>query len=118
MSSSAPPGYDPPLQAAGVPAGAMLRAVDMPAWDYYRQRRAFREEAHPCGGDPWVMENVQIHAGGVDEPPLVPAPLLGEQTYQIAEELLGLDAGQTADLVRRGVLEIAATPGESAATRS
>lgn len=105
------------LQSAGVPAGAMLRAVDMAAWDYYRQRRAFREERHPYGSAPWVMENVQIHAGRVAEPPLVPAPLLGEQTYQIAEELLGLDATQTDDLVRRGVLEIAAKPGESTAPR-
>ena len=105
------------LQAAGVPAGAMLRAIDMPAWGYYRQRRAFREERHPYGAAPWVMENVQIHAGRVDEPPLVPAPLLGEQTYQVAAELLGLDAAQTDDLVRRGVLEIAARPGEGAATR-
>jgi crotonobetainyl-CoA:carnitine CoA-transferase CaiB-like acyl-CoA transferase len=105
------------LQAAGVPAGAMLRAIDMPDWDYYRQRRAFREERHPLGGSPWVMENVQIHAGRVAEPPLLAAPLLGEQTYQIAQELLGLDAAQTDELVRRGVLEIAAKPDESAAIR-
>jgi crotonobetainyl-CoA:carnitine CoA-transferase CaiB-like acyl-CoA transferase len=98
------------LQSAGVPAGAMLRAIDMPAWAYYRQRRAFREEIHPYGTEPWVMENVQIHAERVADPPLMPAPLLGEQTYQIAEELLGLDAAQTDDLVRRGVLEIAPTP--------
>jgi crotonobetainyl-CoA:carnitine CoA-transferase CaiB-like acyl-CoA transferase len=106
------------LQSAGVPAGAMLRAIDMPAWDYYRQRRAFRDETHPYGGTPWLMENVQIHAERVEEPPLVPAPLLGEQTYQIAEELLGLDTAQTDDLVRRGVLEIAAKPGEGAAARA
>jgi crotonobetainyl-CoA:carnitine CoA-transferase CaiB-like acyl-CoA transferase len=105
------------LQAAGVPAGAMLRPIDMPAWDYYRQRRMFREEKHPYGRHPWVMENVQIHAGRVADPPLVPAPLLGEQTYQIAEELLGLDAAQTDDLVWRGVLEIAAKPDGSAAAR-
>jgi crotonobetainyl-CoA:carnitine CoA-transferase CaiB-like acyl-CoA transferase len=105
------------LQAAGVPAGAMLRATDMLAWDYYRQRRAFREETHPYGSDPWVMENTQIHAERVEEPPLVPAPLLGEQTYQVAEELLGLDAAQTADLVRRGVLEIAVKPGKGTAAR-
>lgn len=72
------------LQAAGVPAGGMLRAIDLPAWDYYRQRHAFREEIHPYGTGPYVLENVQIHAEGVDEPPPGPAPLLGEQTYQIA----------------------------------
>jgi len=98
------------LQSAGVPAAAMLRAIDMPAWGYYRQRRSFREEVHPLGTGPWVMENTQIQAGRVAEPPLLPAPLLGEQTYQIAEELLGLDTAQTGDLVRRGVLEIAPDP--------
>lgn len=104
------------LQVAGVPAGAMLRAIDLPAWDYYRQRRAFREELHPYGTEPYVMENVQIHAEGVAEPPLVPAPLLGEQTYQIAAELLGLDTAQTDELVRRGVLEIAPEPRNVSAT--
>jgi crotonobetainyl-CoA:carnitine CoA-transferase CaiB-like acyl-CoA transferase len=98
------------LQAAGVPAGAMLRAIDMPGWGYYRQRRSFREEVHPLGTGPWVMENVQIRAGSVAEPPALPAPLLGEQTYQIAEELLGLGTAQIDDLVRRGVLEIAPDP--------
>jgi crotonobetainyl-CoA:carnitine CoA-transferase CaiB-like acyl-CoA transferase len=95
------------LQAAGVPAGAMLRAIDLPAWDYCRQRRAFREEIHPYGTEPYVLENVQIHAERVAEPPCGPAPLLGEQTYQIAAELLGLDTARTDDLVRRGVLEVA-----------
>jgi crotonobetainyl-CoA:carnitine CoA-transferase CaiB-like acyl-CoA transferase len=88
----------------------MLRAIDMPAWGYYRQRRSFREESHPLGTGPWVMENVQIQAESVAEPPLLPAPLLGEQTYQIAEELLGLDTAQAGELVRRGVLEIAPDP--------
>ena len=62
------------------------------------------------------MENVQIHAERVAEPPLLPAPLLGEQTYQIAEELLGLDTAQIDELVRRGVLEIALEPRDTFAT--
>ena len=95
------------LQAAGVPAGAMLRAIDMPAWGYYKQRGAFREERHPRATEPYVLENPQIHAERVDEPPLLPAPLLGEQTRPIAAELLGLTPAQTDDLVRRGVLESA-----------
>ena len=103
------------LQAAGVPAGAMLRAIDMLEWGYYRQRRMFRQEHHPYGSEPYVLENVQIHAERVAEPPMVPAPLLGGQTYQIAEELLGLDGTEIDDLVRRGVLEIASKPGDTAA---
>jgi crotonobetainyl-CoA:carnitine CoA-transferase CaiB-like acyl-CoA transferase len=98
------------LQTAGVPAGAMLRAVDMPDWEYYRARRAFREEQHPHGDAPWVMENVQVHADHVAAPPLVPAPLLGEQTYRIAQELLGRDHAAVDALLTRGVLEIAPRP--------
>ena len=100
------------LQGAGVPAGAMLRATDMLTWAHYRQRRAFREEHHPHAGEPWAMENLQIQAERIAEPPLGPAPRLGEQTYQIAAELLGLDAAQADDLVRRGVLEVSPGPDQ------
>ncbi|PPJ26667.1 CoA transferase [Nocardia nova] len=95
------------MQAVGVPAGAMLRALDLPVWEYYRRRNAFRTEDHPYGSEPYVLENVQIHADGVAAPPLGPAPLLGEQTYRIAQDLLGLSEAQIDELVRRGVLEVA-----------
>jgi crotonobetainyl-CoA:carnitine CoA-transferase CaiB-like acyl-CoA transferase len=93
------------LQAAGVPAGAVMHADELPAWGYYEQRRAFREELHPHADVPFVMENVQIHCGHVADPPLGQAPLLGEQTAEIAAELLGLDAAEIAELHERGVLE-------------
>jgi crotonobetainyl-CoA:carnitine CoA-transferase CaiB-like acyl-CoA transferase len=95
------------LQAAGVPAGAVLHAEEIPGWGYYEQRRAFREELHPHGASPFMMENVQIHCGHVADPPLGQAPLLGEQTEEIAAELLGLDAAQIRELHRRAVLETA-----------
>lgn len=93
------------LQAAGLPAGAVLRADEVPGFGYYRQRRMFREELHPFGSAPFVMENVQIHCAHVADPPLGQAPLLGEQTAEIAAELLGLDPAQIAALHDRGVLE-------------
>ncbi|VEG57053.1 L-carnitine dehydratase/bile acid-inducible protein F [Mycolicibacterium aurum] len=93
------------LQAAGVPAGAVLHAHDIPGWGYYQQRRAFREELHPHGPAPFMLENVQVHCDHVADPPLGQAPLLGEQTSEIATELLGLDPDQIDDLHRRGVLE-------------
>ncbi|WP_329060631.1 CaiB/BaiF CoA-transferase family protein [Amycolatopsis sp. NBC_01480] len=98
------------LQAAGVPAGAMLRGIDLADWEYYRARRSFRHEQHPRSAEPYVLEDVQIHAEGIADPPLRPAPLLGEQTYVIAQELLGLDAAEVADLVERGVLETVDAP--------
>lgn len=93
------------LQAAGVPAGAVLHAADVPGWDYYIERRAFREELHPHGREPYVLENVQIHSDRIADPPLGQAPLLGEQTREVAAELLGLSHDEIDDLISRGVLE-------------
>ncbi|SEH53311.1 Crotonobetainyl-CoA:carnitine CoA-transferase CaiB [Mycolicibacterium rutilum] len=99
------------LQAAGVPAGAVMHADELPGFEYYEQRRGFREELHPYGSVPFRMENVQVHCDHVADPPLGQAPLLGEQTTEIAAELLGLDAGEIADLCARGILEIPALDG-------
>lgn len=100
------------LQAAGVPAGAVLHADELPAFGYYEQRRAFREELHPHGQVPFRMENVQVHCDHVADPPLGQAPLLGEHTAEIAAELLGLAPAEIADLCAQGVLE---TPALAAA---
>ena len=101
------------LQAAGVPAGAVLHALEVPAWDYYVERRAFREELHPHGTTPFMMENVQIHADRIPDPPLGQAPLLGEQTREVAAELLGLGDQQIEDLLARAVLEVPAAAEHS-----
>ncbi len=94
------------LQAAGVPAGAALHAAEVAEWDYYVQRRAFREELHPHADEPFTMENVQIHSDRIADPPLLQAPLLGEQTREIAAELLGLDDAEIDELIAVGVLEV------------
>ncbi|MGV0734973.1 CoA transferase [Mycobacterium syngnathidarum] len=94
------------LQAAGVPAGAVLRAAEVADWDYYVQRRAFREELHPHATEPFTMENVQIHSERIADPPLLQAPLLGEQTREIAAELLGLDDPEIDELITMAVLEV------------
>ncbi|MFV9635207.1 CoA transferase [Mycobacterium neumannii] len=93
------------LQAAGVPAGAVMHADELPSWGYYEQRRSFREELHPHADVPFTMENVQIHCDHVADPPLRQAPLIGEQTAEIATELLGLSPTEIEALHRRGVLE-------------
>lgn len=94
------------LQAAGVPAGAVLHAAEAPTFGYYADRRAFREELHPHGAEPFTMENVQIHSDRVADPPLGQAPLLGEQTREIAAEQLGLGDTEIDELIERGVLEV------------
>ena len=95
------------LQAAGVPAGAVLHAVEAPSFDYFVQRRSFREELHPYAPEPFAMENVQVHSECVPDPPLDQAPLLGQQTREIAAELLGLDDAEIDALITRGVLQAA-----------
>lgn len=97
------------LQAAGVPAGAALHAAEVADWDYYVQRRAFREELHPHADEPFTMENVQIHSDRIADPPLLQAPLLGEQTREIAAELLGMDDTAVDELIAAGVLEVPQT---------
>jgi crotonobetainyl-CoA:carnitine CoA-transferase CaiB-like acyl-CoA transferase len=79
----------------------------VPQWEFYLQRRAFREELHPHGTQPYVLENAPMHAEGIADPPLGQAPLLGEQTVEIAAELLGLDDAAVDDLLARGVLQSA-----------
>ncbi|KAA0117991.1 CoA transferase [Mycolicibacterium sp. P9-22] len=98
------------LQTAGVPAGAVLHAAEVPGWEYYIDRRTFREELHPHGREPYILENVQIHSGRIADPPLGQAPLLGEQTRELAAELLGLSQDDIDDLMARGVLESVAEP--------
>jgi len=98
------------LQAAGVPAGAVLHAAEVPQWEYYAQRRDFRDELHPYGAAPFTLENVLFHSEHVPDPPLGQAPLLGEQTAEIAAELLGLDVSEVAELMARGVLETVTPP--------
>ncbi|ALJ21727.1 CaiB/BaiF CoA-transferase family protein [Microbacterium sp. No. 7] len=100
------------LQAARVPAGAMLRGADLPRWELSLARRTFREETHPFGTQPFTLENVQIHAEHVADPPSGPAPLLGEHTAQIAAEALGLSADETSALVERGILEAPLLPSQ------
>jgi crotonobetainyl-CoA:carnitine CoA-transferase CaiB-like acyl-CoA transferase len=95
------------LQRAGVPAGTMLRAIELPDWGYFQERHDFREEWHTDMDEPSFYENRQIGSNRIPDPPLTQAPHLGEQTYEIAEDLLGLDQNEVDALIARGVLEVA-----------
>ncbi|OZC83396.1 CoA transferase [Rhodococcus sp. 06-418-1B] len=101
------------LQTAGIPAGAMLRAADVTTSDYYAQRGLFRLEEYPFGQDAYLMEDRQIASAEIAAPPQGRAPLLGEQTADIAKEELGLSPSLIHDLVARKILEL--PPSEWAA---
>jgi crotonobetainyl-CoA:carnitine CoA-transferase CaiB-like acyl-CoA transferase len=95
------------LQRAGVPAGTMLRAIELPDWGYFQERHDFREEWHTDMNEPSFYENRQIGSNRIPDPPFIQAPHLGEQTYEIAKDLLGLDQNEVDALIARGVLEVA-----------
>ncbi|CAN7310532.1 CoA transferase [Phenylobacterium sp. LjRoot225] len=100
------------LQAAGVPAGRMLRVGDLPEFGYYRERRLFRTEQHPHMDEEVVAERFLARSGGLGEPPTQPAPVMGEHTAEVVRDWLGLGAAEIVRLIAAGVLE--PTPPEIA----
>ena len=93
------------LQAAGVPAGWMVRVVEMPDVPQYRARGTFREATHPLIDHPFAVETGPITSERVPTPEKRPAPRLGEDSVAVVRDWLGRDAGE---LVARGIIEQAA----------
>ncbi|WP_374690059.1 CaiB/BaiF CoA transferase family protein [Frankia sp. AvcI1] len=87
------------LQAAGIPAGAMLRVSELPSFPYYAQRGVFRLSGHPRIRQTFYLENAPVVSDRLPDPPDIPAPLLGEHTEQILRETLGRTDAETAELL-------------------
>ena len=94
------------LQAAGVPAGAVLDSKDL-LFDPHLRERQFYEVVHhhpstempplPYAGRPWKMS---------ETPAVRPkaAPLMGEHNEFVLRELLGLTLGEVTRLEEQGVI--------------
>ena len=95
------------LQAAGVPAGAMLRVSELPEFEYFRHREFFRllHQAHL--DEPVVVDFAPVRSERLADPPLGSAPAMGEQTIEIVKELLGLSDDEIQCLIDSKVLETA-----------
>ncbi|MFC9057172.1 CoA transferase [Streptomyces sp. NPDC057074] len=93
------------LQSAGVPAGPMRRLPDLLKDEHLCAREAFRTAVHPLLEQPLPSENTPAHFDNVPDVEHRPAPLLGQQTREIAAGLLGLDATEIERLLTDGVLE-------------
>ncbi len=87
------------LQAAGVPAAAMLRVSELPAFPYYTERRLFRLSGHPHIRQSFCLENAPVRSGRRPDPPDNPASLLGEHNERILRAELGLTDTETAALL-------------------
>ncbi len=94
------------LQAAGVPAGAVLDSKDL-LFDPHLRARRFYEVVHhhpstempplPYASRPWKLS---------ETPAILPkaAPLMGEHNEFVLRELLGLTAGESARLEDEGII--------------
>jgi crotonobetainyl-CoA:carnitine CoA-transferase CaiB-like acyl-CoA transferase len=92
------------LQRAGIPAGPMNRAVDVPVDPQVTFRALYADMAHPLFGAPMLSETGPAPYTRIPAAELRPAPMPGQQTRQICHEVLGLSADETERLISDGVL--------------
>lgn len=95
------------LQSAGVPAGPMKRPPDIPEDPQLRHRKLFRDMTHPLIGHPLPAETGPAPFRHIPPAPQRPAPLPGQDTREICKNILGMDPGQTEQLITDGVLFVA-----------
>jgi crotonobetainyl-CoA:carnitine CoA-transferase CaiB-like acyl-CoA transferase len=93
------------LQAAGVPAGPMLRIPDQLDDPHLLSRRFLAATRHPLIDGSLPGERASAVFERLPDPPLNPAPLAGQQTREIAARLLHLSPEQIQSLLDDGVLE-------------
>ncbi|KOS55805.1 CaiB/BaiF CoA transferase family protein [Rhodococcus rhodochrous] len=93
------------LQAAGIPAGAMVRLPELLTNPQLVARGAYTELEHPMLPAPLPTAKQVAHFAALPDWPLRPAPLAGEQTREIAEDTLVLSTAEIDSLVRDGVLQ-------------
>lgn len=89
------------LQSEGVPAGMVQRSSDLIDDPQLDHRRFFRPLEHPEMG---VVryEGHQYTIDGYNNGPRLPAPCLGEHTYEVLSEHLGMSDDEVADALGSG----------------
>lgn len=93
------------LQAAGVPAGKMLRVVEMPDSPQYRALGTFRLATHPLIDGPFVVEGRATRAEQLPDPAQRPAPRIGEHSIAVLRDWLALDDAAIAPLLADRIIE-------------
>jgi benzylsuccinate CoA-transferase BbsF subunit len=89
------------LQAGGVPAGMVQRSSDHQLDPQLAHRAFFRRLQHPEMGEV-PYEGHQYLIAGYDNGPLAPAPCLGEHTFEVLNEILGLDVDEVGRILASG----------------
>jgi crotonobetainyl-CoA:carnitine CoA-transferase CaiB-like acyl-CoA transferase len=92
------------MQRAGVPAGFMMYASDMPT-DPHLLARGYPQQVEQAGVGAMVFEGPAFHATSIPEPIVAAAPALGEHTREICRTILGIEDAEVSKLIADGVLE-------------
>ncbi len=93
------------LQAAGVPAGPMLRLDDIQSDAHLRVRGVFGRLVQPQLPEPLPANLGEARTVALPNPRLGPAPLPAEHTRAVLDEVLGLPADEVDQLLAAGDLE-------------
>ena len=91
------------LQAAGVPAGLVLNATEVLADEQLVEREYFRYLDHSEAGRR-AYDGSGFRMSLTPCEPQRAAPLLGEHTFEVATEILGLTSDEIGDLMAEQVL--------------
>jgi crotonobetainyl-CoA:carnitine CoA-transferase CaiB-like acyl-CoA transferase len=94
------------LQAAGVPAGAMLRLPELLTDPHLLARGAFSDLKHNFLAANLPATTRVGHFSSITDPPMRQAPLAGEQTRDICRNVLGMTDVEIDGLLRKGVLQV------------
>jgi len=95
------------LQAAGIPAGFMMRPDEFQNDPHLKARGFFRMLEQPgLSLSPLLTENGPCRAERMPDPDIRPAPFQGEHTQHLAKSWLGLPDSEIEALVNSGDLEV------------
>ena len=89
------------LQTRGVPAGMVQRSSDHLQDPQLAHRNFFRPMQHPEMGEV-PYEGHQYLISGYDNGPRMPAPCLGEHTFDVLTNLLGMSVDQATEILISG----------------
>ena len=92
------------LQGAGVPAGHMLRVVELPHTPQHRALGTFREATHPLIDVAFAVE-AGVARSRLPLPEQRPAPRLGEDSRGVVADWLGIGEEEMAALEAAGTIE-------------
>ena len=91
------------LQAQGIPAGKVQRSSDLAKDPQYQHRSFYREHQHGEMGAV-AYAGHQYRISGYDNGPRGPAPLLGEHSFEVLTELLGLSEEEVSAVFASGAI--------------